>query len=162
MKKPITGSEIFQQHFRSIYNYVYFRVGNTADAEDISSIVMEKIVKNLSTFVPKKNATIRSWIFAITRNCIADFYQAKKDVVDIHSTVVQDHSPMQDEMLDRKTDILSLHTAIAKLPAQQKKIILLRYKADLSNKEIASLLGIDPQTVSGTLSKAIRKLESLI
>lgn len=162
MKKQITGSEIFKQHFRSIYNYVYFRVGNMADAEDISSTVMEKIVKNLSTFVPKKNATIRSWIFAITRNCIADFYQAKKDVADIHSTVLHDHSPMQEEILDRKTDILSLHNAIAKLPAQQKKIVLLRYKADLSNKEIASLLGINPQTVSGALSKAIKKLQSLI
>ncbi len=47
---------------------------------------------------------------------------------------------------------------IAKLPAQQRAVLVLRYYQGLSDSEIAGLLGVAPATVRGYASRALAAL----
>lgn len=63
--------------------------------------------------------------------------------------------------LDSGTD-LDLWRAIARLPAQQRAVVALRYYEDLSEAEIARVLGCSPGTVKSQASRALTKLRTLL
>ena len=52
------------------------RVGNVQDAEDITSIVFEKVVSNLASF-DESRASFTTWIYRIAMNSVTDFYRSR-------------------------------------------------------------------------------------
>lgn len=157
-------AQLFDTQARTVYRYIYFRVGNQADAEDITSAVFEKVVRYHHTFHEQNGATSRSWLFAIARSVLSDHFRKKHggdittldDSVDIPSP---DASPAV--VADTVLTWESVMQGIALLPQRQQEIVLLKYQSDLSNTEIATVLGIDQHTVGSAASKAIARLRSL-
>lgn len=52
--------------------------------------------------------------------------------------------------------------ALAQLPARQRAVLALRYYEDLSESQIADLLGVSPGTVKSQASRAMAKLRVLL
>lgn len=63
--------------------------------------------------------------------------------------------------VDRRAD-LDLWQAISQLPAGQRAVVALRYYEDLSEAEIARVLGCSPGTVKSQASRALDKLRTLL
>ncbi|GAB3459913.1 SigE family RNA polymerase sigma factor [Streptomonospora sediminis] len=58
-----------------------------------------------------------------------------------------------------KTDLAdTVHRAIARLPARQRTVVVLRYYEDMTEAQIAAHLGVTLGTVKSTLSRATTKL----
>lgn len=161
--KKIDTAQLYDEHFNAVFGYVSFRVATQQDAEDVVSEVFIKVVKNIVQFKPKRGATIRSWIFAITRNTLIDFYRKSGkeahaiDIDEVDQDVQSDASVIEDA-IDMNITFEQLREYIQALPQRQQEILLLRYSADLSNKEIAVTLNINQRSVSAALSKAIQSL----
>lgn len=155
---------IYHNYFDSIYKYVYFRVRNISDAEDMTSTIFEKIINNIEDFKKQEGATLKSWIYAITRNTLIDFYRTNKNTIELTENIIDEKQEITstDNKIDREKDLKNIYSLIDQLPERQQEIILLRFQSDLSNKEIANILKIDQKTVSGTISKALSTLKSEI
>ena len=68
-----------------------------------------------------------------------------------------------DEDAERQSfDRIALRAAIEKLPEEHKKLIILRYFRDLSQTEVAKIMGVTQVKVSREEKKAIAELKSLI
>lgn len=154
-----TLEQLYDQTLDQVFRYVFLRVRNRELAEDIVSEAYLKAAEHFNDFVPRAHASRRSWLFAIVRNCMADAFRTKgmqnvelpDDLPGMTATVIE-HD------VDTNIRLTEVMHTLAKLPERQREILLLRYQAELKNKEIAQLLAIDERTVSATLSKALTNL----
>lgn len=154
--------QLFDAHFDSVYRYVFFRVRNVAEAEDITSDIFEKVVRYQNHYTPQDGATIRSWIFSIARNTLTDYFRKKRlDTTPIDDVEVSDGSNLG-YALDTSRQLQQIFSILDSLTPRQQEIVRLRFEADLSNKEIAELLNIHQKTVSATLTQALATLRQLL
>jgi RNA polymerase sigma-70 factor (sigma-E family) len=74
---------------------------------------------------------------------------------------VPEHSARGD--LSRQVaDRLAVHSALLLLPPRQRAVLVLRYLEDLSEKQVAQVLGCSPGTVASQASRALARLRELI
>lgn len=156
-----TLEQFYDQTLDQVFRYVLLRVRNRQIAEDIVSEAYLKVAEHYNDFVPQAHASRRSWLFAIVRNTLTDSYRAKNSTnVELSADVPDVSTRNIDHGMDIAQDYGAALKKIDALPERQREIMLLRYKGELRNKEIAELLSIDERTVSATLSKAILALRT--
>ena len=68
---------IYTQYHGKVMGYIYARIRNHAEAEDICSDVFEKVQRKLADFDPSR-ASVSTWIFTITRNTMIDHYRRSR------------------------------------------------------------------------------------
>lgn len=154
---------IYDEYFDSVYRYVAFRVRTSHDAEDIVADVFMKVVAKIDSYKKQRGASVKSWIFTITRNTLIDYYRKSgKQVVSVEEVEVADDSRGMDELVDVQLSVEQLQEHVDSLPERQKEILLLRYTADMKNTEIAATLDINEKSVSAALSKATKQLRVAI
>lgn len=144
---------IFDQYFETVYRFVYFRISSRCEAEDLTSEIFMKIVKNFDSFHEKEGANILSWIMQITRNSLIDYYRKKKINIEPLDNIEKVELVTLEEKIDQKMQLELVFAALNKLPERQREIALLRFEVGLSNQEIAELLGLEISTVSSTITR---------
>src|SRR5947199_9019997 len=71
---PGRFEEIYDANVVPIYRFIYARVGNAPDAEDLTAQVFMRAVEQLDT--TRQNAQIVSWLYRVSQNAIADYWRA--------------------------------------------------------------------------------------
>jgi RNA polymerase sigma factor (sigma-70 family) len=84
--------ELYDIHIDLIYRHIYYRVGNTGDAEDLTQQVFINAWKAIGRF-RKKSSPFAAWLMTISRNLLIDFYRARKDKVSLDD----DYDKVSDE-----------------------------------------------------------------
>lgn len=140
---------------KRVYAYVAYRVGDGADAEDITSATFERAMRYRSSFDPKRGDAA-AWLIGIARRCIADAAVSG----DVPSDQVADeaHDGHEDGVLGS----LRLRAAVAELSERDREIVALRFGADLTAKEIAALLELRTNAVEVALHRALGRLRTLL
>ena len=135
-------SKIYDYFIDQIYRYVYYRVQGE-DVEDIVEMVFLKVWENLKQYKPQQKS-FSAWVFRIAHNLVVDHYRAAKDK--IHDELSPDlpdldrqHHPIK--ITQDRFDNAVLKKAMAKLKRQYHDIILYKFINELSNSEIAEILG---------------------
>lgn len=61
-------------------------------------------------------------------------------------------------LIDRRDELLAIWLEVDRLPARQRQVLYLRYRADLTFEDIASILGIDASSARANASRGMAKL----
>lgn len=135
-------AKIYDNLIDPIYRYVYYRV-RSADAEDLVETVFLKVWENLKQY-KKQKSSFSSWVFRIAHNLVVDYYRAHKDQLfqQLNPQIPdQDrlHNPIRNAVNALDKDILK--KAIVCLKIKYQEIIIYKFVNDLSNKEIAEIMG---------------------
>lgn len=125
-----------------IYRYVYFKV-NSNDAEDLVETVFLKVWENIRQYSPKKKS-FAAWVFKIAHNLVVDYYRGLTDKsVDGLSFDIPDqtreHNPIK--TTQRLLDSELLKIALSKINSKYRDIIVYKFINELSNQEVAEILG---------------------
>lgn len=135
-------AKIYDHFIDQIYRYVYYRVQGE-DVEDIVEMVFLKVWENLKQYKPQQKS-FSAWVFRIAHNLVVDHYRAAKDK--IHDELSPDlpdldrqHHPIK--ITQDRFDNAVLKKAMTKLKKQYHDIILYKFINELSNSEIAEILG---------------------
>jgi RNA polymerase sigma-70 factor, ECF subfamily len=150
-------SEIYEQFFPSVYQFVRLHVEDKPTAEDIASEVFFKLVDTLG----KRNGvqtTLRGWLFQVARNEIYKQYGKKHKMP---TTTLNDWMPASDDVeadFIQRSGIESIRSALRKLPSEQQEILVLRFAESLSLEEAADFMG---KSVSAIKSLQFRATDSL-
>lgn len=156
---------MYEDYFPKIYNYIFYRLLNKEQTEDLVSDVFLKVVSHLKSFNPDK-ASFGTWIFTIARNTLTDFFRKSQDVTSIDDETFPEVALITDfgeqckliENEDRK----ALYKALSALNERQRNVLALKYFGEFGNREIARMTGINERTVSSLGSRAVEKLKSLL
>jgi RNA polymerase sigma factor (sigma-70 family) len=154
-------SELYDQYFPKVFAYVYGRVQHKEASLDIVSDVFEKaFVKKQSL---RSKEAFGSWLFTIARNEVASHWRKEKPAVKAmqdaawQNELNQKPSSPEDTLLHRER-IHHLSALLRQLPPREQEIIALKFDAELTNREIAGILGTSEVNVRVTIFRALRKL----
>ena len=137
--------------------YARALVGERSSADDLVQDTLERAWAKLHLY--RRGTDLRAWLFTVMHNV---------HVNRVRATRISD--PLEDEMPElaqRGTQpdallVRDLDRAIARLPADQRAVLLLVTLEELSYEEVARTLGIPIGTVMSRLSRAREKLRTMM
>ncbi len=158
-RQPAAFAALYDRYLVRIYRYLLNRVGNTTDAEDLTSQVFLDALRALPRYQP--TAPFAAWLFAIARRRLADHHRKPAPATPMNTEL--DAQTGQDEpLLDmaiKSEDLAHLAAEVAALPEDERDLIKLRYSAGLTFREIADLLGRKEDAVKKALYRLLERLE---
>lgn len=158
-------SNLYHEFFPKVFAYVFGRVQEKELALDIVSDIFEKAFIKKSSL--RSQDAFGSWLFAIARNEVASHWRKEKPA----SKALQDsaweselnHQPLNpEERVLEKERGASLMLHVRQLPQREQEIIALKFDAELTNREIAEVLGTSEVNVRVTIFRTLRKLRARI
>ncbi|HLJ67626.1 MAG TPA: sigma-70 family RNA polymerase sigma factor [Chloroflexota bacterium] len=153
--------ELYERYYSRIYRYVYHRVGNVADAEDLTALVFMKALEAIPAYQPRQGG-FAPWIFRIARNGVVDYYRRYRHVstLDDVNHEATDGDPVSRTLgLERRAELRAM---VERLSDEQREVVLLRYAADLSFGEIAAAMRKNEPAVRMLLHRGLRKLKAVM
>ncbi|GAC1319922.1 MAG: hypothetical protein NVS2B16_35360 [Chloroflexota bacterium] len=160
-RDPHAFGELYERYHARVYRYVYHRVGSIPDAEDITAVVFMKALEGLSTYHSTRSS-FAPWLFRITRNAVIDFYRRRKNQqpLDDLDQAAGDIEPLGQALQNERRD--TLYTLVQDLSAEQREVVLMRYAADLSFREIASVMKKNEPAIRMLLHRGLRRLRTVV
>jgi RNA polymerase sigma-70 factor (ECF subfamily) len=153
---------LYVHYMDAIYRYIFFRVGDEIQAEDLTEETFVRAWEALPKYQHKY--PFSSWLYRIAHNLVIDHYRRKKPVPisnGLMRTYSNSDEPM-DHMVDRKQEIRLLIKAVQRLNELEKEIVLLRFVEGLSHKEISAMVGRSPSSCRVILHRALKALRATL
>jgi RNA polymerase sigma-70 factor (ECF subfamily) len=150
---PVDWERIYRDNVVSIYRIMYSKVGNQADAEDLTSQVFLGALPHISTNA--SSGEVHSYLLSTARTTLADHWRRRLGypvtVIDdnLHlPTLNESHSP---DPLPRIRRILAM------LPANYRRILELRFLEQRPVRDAAAVMGISPSNARVLQYRALRR-----
>ena len=160
---PAAFGTLYDRHVSAVYRYVYYRVRNDAEAEDLTSEVFMKALRAISRYEPRQ--AFLAWLYRIARNSVIDHvrrggrqvsFEDALEHPEVHNAVDPDLEVLAG------SDSATLRSALGRLTPLQQEVIVLRFLEGYSTDEIAKLIGKREGTVRGIQFRALGALRQLI
>lgn len=135
-KDPGRFAALYEEHFDRVYAYVLRRVCDRAEAQDITADVFQQALANIGRF-EWRGAPFASWLYRIAANAVADHFQrsARRSPAPPPS---QSSTDQDYEEVERRA---ALFRSVGLLPAEQRRVIVMRFGEEKSIREIAQEIG---------------------
>ena len=155
-------ARLYEAHFDRIYRYLVLRIGNKAEAEDMTQQVFVKAFESIPSF-RWKGVPLSAWLFRIARNMVIDHVRKikKRPTVPFEESLVSSDSNTQLE-IERKLDIEQLVSATKRITTAQRQVISLRFAGGLSIAEVARVMGKNQGAVKALQHSAIVALRKIL
>lgn len=150
--------ELYEAFYDSVYRFTYLRVNDQALCEDLVSQVWEKVLTHLHTLKSDAPEAFRAWIFTLTCNCIAEHFRRHKEALLPEDWDSAGPDSPQQDFTDKELGE-AIRLALQGLPALEREIVSLKVFGDLSNKDIAKLLGKQENSIGAYLSRALKHVQ---
>ncbi len=134
---------LYTKYLRKVYTYVYYRVGNREDAEDITESVFLHALLHLDSY-EDRGIPFSAWLLRIAHNLVANWHRSagRQRTVDLEAAGdLRDVRPAPEEALEREDEIRRLREALASLPEERQQVLILRYAEGMRHKEIGEVMG---------------------
>ena len=132
-------------------------LGNRSDAEDAVQEAFLRAWKFRHSIA--QESSVRAWLYRVVVNTCNS--KLRRDIPRRVRSAPDhdlDESPNLEDASDRFAVVNDMTGALKDLPAHLRVVVVLRYYADLSEREIAIAIGRKPGTVKSRLSEARRRL----
>lgn len=153
-----TTEQIWQQLSFQLRQFVRSRISSEADVDDVLQNVFLRIHKSLDSI--RKDDRLKSWVFQIARNAIADHFRSvSKPLADNGSQL--GHQEMIAASLN--TEIGNcLRALISQLPDDQKNALLMHEFQGLKQNEIAERESISLSGAKSRIQRGRKSLEAML
>jgi RNA polymerase sigma-70 factor (ECF subfamily) len=136
-------SYIYEKNVTRIYNYIYYRIGSEDDAEDLTARVFHRAFGHIEKY-QEKGVPFTAWLYRIALNLTANWYrdtQRRKEISLEDQLDLPHQGEPPERQVERTQEKEILMKAIRRLPPDRQQLILLKYLEDLTNGEIAVIMG---------------------
>jgi RNA polymerase sigma-70 factor, ECF subfamily len=132
---PARFAELYEENFERVYAYIARRVFVRADAEDLTAEVFHHALANIGVF-EWRGVPFAAWLYRIAANAITDRWQraAREEGTPVADDPADPHGEIAPEEIDRRA---LLFRNVAALPAEQRRVIEMRFAEEKSIAEIA-------------------------
>jgi len=151
-------AKLYDAYVERVSRYIYFRVSEAIDTEDLVSQVFLKAWENLDRYKIGTSPFI-AWLYTIARNLVIDHYRTKKDSLPLEEAIaLPSDMEMPDEEAQTRFDLQAMRDALQFLTSDQQQALILKYIAGLPNDSIAKIMNKQEGTVRGLQMRALQTL----
>jgi RNA polymerase sigma-70 factor (ECF subfamily) len=163
-QNPERFGDLYDKYFDQIYRYVYRRVGDKDQVYDLVSQTFYDALSHIKNY-EWRGYSFSSWLYKIAHNNVLKYYrdQNKMRVVDlddgrqvIDQSIDHVKSAKDNELKDEVQAVLD------KLEPEEREIIKLKYFEEVSNIEIAEIMGLSANHIGVKVFRALKKFKQLI
>lgn len=135
-RDPARFADLYERNFERVYAFIVKRVQDRAESEDLTADVFHHALANLKRF-EWRGIPFAVWLFRIASNVIADRWQRSGREFNDDSGIIQSAqvSPAEIEEVERRATLFRL---VDTLPAEQKRVVVLRFVGQKSIKQVAN------------------------
>lgn len=154
-------AEIYRTYSAELQRYIYSKVGEQAQAEDLTSSVFLKALRWLHE--DQSRERVRGWLYATARTTIIDYWQEQGQHEARSLAALEEQFPAytQNEELIRLRAELRVQHLLSLLPERERDVLRLRYLQGYSAAEIARVLGTSPGNIRVLQLRALRRAAQL-
>jgi RNA polymerase sigma-70 factor (ECF subfamily) len=148
---------LYLRYADNVYGYVASIVRDDHEAEDVTQHVFAKLLSVLPKY-EQREVPFSAWILRVARNVAVDHLRQRRA---IPSDDVRDEERSWDEDSARHRS-LGLHEALATLPDDQRRVLMLRHVVGLTPAEIAGRMGKTEPSIHGLHHRGRSALRSAL
>ena len=153
---PRRFGELYEEHFERIYAYVIRRVRDRAAAQDVTAEVFQQALANLGRY-EWRGIPFAAWLYRIAANAITD--HLKRTARHESAEPEPEDGPAADEIV-RIEQRAMLYRSVGRLPADQRRVIVMRFAEEKSIREIAGELGKSEGAIKQLQFRGIQNLRT--
>ncbi len=133
---------LYDQHYESIFRYLWLRVNDLKLAEDLTGDVFMRMLSALPRYQPM-GMPFRAWLYRIAHNLLVDHWRKPGNCEPIPLDLIEEQTDDGDLSLKVERNFLVAHVsrAMTQLEPNQHEVIVLRFVMGLSLQEVARAVG---------------------
>ena len=155
-------ASLYDEYFDRIAHYIYVRIGDRNEAEDLAGEVFLKALESLKSY-KERGFPMQAWLFRIAHNVSVDRLRKKGRVatvpIDEVTIAVREDAVA---MAEKSIEMEKVNEAMQKLTPEQREVVQLRFFGGLSSKEVGAILRKSDGAVREMQRAAIEKLRRLL
>jgi RNA polymerase sigma-70 factor (ECF subfamily) len=156
-------SDKYRKYFPRVFAYVYARIGNVTVTEDLVSEVFERAFTKAESL--RSEAAYTTWLFTIARNVIISHSRRNGRETVVDPEVMQEIAPhsasVETEVL-KQEQMQDLARLVREFPQREQDIVSLKFDAELSNAQIAQIMGLSEPNVRVIIFRTLKKLREML
>lgn len=155
-------SSRYEEYYDKIARYVYLRIGNKAEAEDIAGEVFLKALKSLKSY-KEHGVPMQAWLFRIAHNLTVDYFRKMQKRRTVPIDNIQIESGMDPvKKAEENAEIERVQKAMEQLTQEQREVLRLRFFSELTSKETGQVMHKSHGAVREMQRAAIEKLRNIL
>lgn len=149
--------QLYQRYVNRIYNYIYYRVGNANDAEDLTARTFFQALKKIDSY-EDRGIPFSAWLYRIAHNLVANWHrqQSRHKSIPLEDlAVVKSTRPNPSQIAETKETQGELISAIHRLADDRQQLLILKFVERLPNAEIGKVMGRTESSVKSLYHRTL-------
>jgi RNA polymerase sigma-70 factor, ECF subfamily len=153
----------YQERFKPIYRFVYNKVGNREEAEDLTSEIFLKAMNGIN--LERDPMSIQQWLYLVTRTIIADYwrryYRMTTSSLDELCDDGWEEPAVEEPMLVNIEQVERVQHVLQALPERYREVLTCRFLLNLSVKATALRMDVTVANVKILQFRALKRAVDL-
>ena len=154
---------LYDEHLNTVYRFVFFKVSDSALAEDLTAEVFSKAWENIDRF-EWRDLPFQHWLLRVARNVVVDHWRAHRrfpaSLDGLYELPSDELSP--EDIVARDGEVQRVSQALAKLADDQREVLILRFIEGYSHADAAQVLKKSVVAVRQIQVRALRALRDVM
>jgi RNA polymerase sigma-70 factor (TIGR02952 family) len=155
---------LYDHYVSMVHRYVYYRVGDRATAEDVTSETFVRALRRIDS-LSFQGRDVGAWLVTIARNIVLDHVKSSRYRLEVTTADMRDADRATDGPEDAVVQHLTnreLLACVQQLGSEQQECIVLRFVHGLSVSETAEIMGKKEGAIKALQHRAVRRLAGLL
>jgi RNA polymerase sigma-70 factor (ECF subfamily) len=153
---------LYEEYFDKIVHYIYVRIGDRHEAEDLAGDVFLRALESLKSY-KERGIPMQAWLFRIAHNASVDYLRKKGRGTSVPiEEVVMTNGEDPVAIAEKSFEMRKVEEAMHKLTPEQREVVRLRFFGGLSSKEVGVIMRKSDGAVREMQRSAIEKLRTLL
>jgi len=134
---------LYERYVTRIYNYIFYRIGSSFDAEDLTERVFMRALRHIGSY-NNRGLPFSAWLYRIAHNLVANWYRdnSRRKEIPLDDGILTTHqSSFPEQELLHTEERERLLFVIHRLPSDRQQLVILKFVDHLSNAEIGQIMG---------------------
>jgi len=164
---PARFEALYRKYLAQVYSFAYYELRDHHEAEDATERTFLSALANLGRFEERARpadgagaSTFRVWLFQIARNVVAQRRRSRRRHPEASLEAAANVADPRDveRAVVRRDDLGAAGRALARLPGDRRRALILRFVDEMTTQEIAGILGRSEGAVRVLIHRALRSV----
>lgn len=152
---------LYETHRQKVFRYLYYQLGDQQTAEDLTTEVFLRMIKNLPRYQPQ--APFQAWLFQVARNLAIDHLRRSNRFKHtyLNERLIWD-GDTPERYAERRLTSEQLQGTLDRLTADQRDVVVLRFVAEMPIAQVAVTMNKSESAVKALQARGLEALHRIL